>query len=215
MKELTRRLLENSYGSYTDDSMEEDIPMNLEPTEIECVQIRVQVNRLQARFLCKDISKTLDKYVDNKKKLSRRRHQDIVALQTIISQDYETKEECILAIQPRLNQIKTGWFIFKIKSQLKSEVMDVIHIYNSDAVMMLSHELMTEISQYRILAHKYDAIRGDDIKELKLELTRTNEELDSLRKQYEVLLKAHHAKPRETSTTGQSLSSRLKGFWGK
>lgn len=213
MKELTRRLLDNSFASSTDDSMEDDIPMNYEPTEIDCAQVRVQVNRLVAKSVCRDISKALDKYVDTRKKLSRRRHQDIVALQAIVSKEYETKEHCILDIHARLNQVKTGWFIFKGKSRLKSEIMAVIHIYNSDAVLMLSHELMTEISQYKILANKYEAIRGEDIQELRLELKSTSAELDDLRKQYEALLKAQ-TKSREVNA-GQSFTSRIKGFLGK
>jgi hypothetical protein len=89
----------------------------------------------------------------------------------------------------------------------------VIDTYKSNAVNKLSHELMREMWDHKLLLKKYDFIKGEDIEEVKQELNRVRDELTALKKQYEAPSKPTQKIQSLPSSTG-GFASRLKGIFG-
>lgn len=197
-------------SSFEDDTFEDDYPVNYQLSEAENAEIQIHINRREVKHFCDDISDGLLQYLNERKKLSRQRHQDVAALRYIVADSYKyrTKEECMILIRERLDRVKTGWFIFRGNSRLRTIVYEIMAIHKSPLANKLRQDLIMEMQAHKLLLKKYTAIQGDSIVELKRELSQ-------LRLDYAALKKQGNSDVSEKSSTVHTLAAKFMGVFSK
>ncbi|HEV2613870.1 MAG TPA: hypothetical protein VGV92_04075 [Gammaproteobacteria bacterium] len=209
-----RLIADSSFEDETYD--DESAPIiNYDLSEAENAQIQIQVRLLLLKHFCADISAGLTRYVDERKKLTRARQQDVNAIKTIISepQRFQSKEECMMAIQERLRRVKTGWFLFSGGSRMRTIIFEIIVIHSSPAIAHISQDLEIEKQAHRVLLKRYDFIKGDDIEELKREILHLREQGELMQKQLGTYTKSQERVEAKSSSSPQSFAARIKSLF--
>lgn len=190
-------------SSYEDESFDDNYPIHYQLNEAENANIQVQMNKLEIKHFCDDISDGLIQYVSERKKLSRQRHQDVSALRCIVADShiYRAKEECMIVIRQRLDRVKTGWFIFRGNSRLRTIIYSIISLHNSTVANKLRQDLIREMQSHQLLLKKYQLIQGDSVIELRCELAQ--------------LKKQESPQVADKSSTVHTLAAKFMGVFSK
>lgn len=196
-------------SSFDDESMEEFDPTRRQLNEAENAHIQVMMNLLEVKIFCEDLALGIRHYIDSRKKISRRRQQDINALGAIIADrnHYHTKEECMMHVRERLERVQSGWFIFRGNSLLRDTLLDTMKTHQSSTVARFRRELMHEYQAHKITLNRFAFVNGENIETLKQEVVQ-------LRHIIEKHQGAASSNTTEKPERTQSLASRLKNVFG-
>lgn len=168
-------------SSFDDISDPEDVFfINHDLSQAENAHIQLSVNRLEIKLLCGALSDGMERYRSQRKKISRRRMQDVSAIRHIIScgLEYKTKEECMMVVQQRLEQFRTGWFIFRGQSVLRNILVEIMKEHRSGITKELRLELIREMQAHKATQKRYDFVQGDTVEELKREVIQLRKRLE-------------------------------------
>ncbi len=191
-------------------SAEDLFVIHYDLSQAENAHIQLNVNRLEVRLLCEALDAGILRYKDQRKKMTRRRMQDVNSVRSIIANDthYKTKEECMIVVQQRLEQFRTGWFIFRGKSLLRNILLEIMQEHRSSITKDLRLELVREMQAHKAMQKRYDFIQGDTLEDLKREVIQ-------LRRQLEKHEPQHSINPNAPLVSDSGFVGRLRNMFGK
>ena len=162
--------------------------INYDLSQAENAHIQININRLEIGLLCDALDEGILRYKDQRKKMTRRRMQDVNAIRNIIanSQQYKTKEECMIIVQQRLEQFRTGWLIFRGTSLLRNILVGIMQEHRSPITQNLRLELMKEMQAHKVTQKRYDFVQGEAVEDLKRDVIQLRRRLEKYEPQLSV-----------------------------
>lgn len=176
-----------SDASYSNDEAtdhEEDVMLDDDLSTLDKARVQFFINALEVKHFCDDIAYGIDAYREQvNSKLSRKRQLNLNSLEDIISEPklHATKEACMMLIKEQLDKMKTGFLMFKGKSRLRSIMLDIIATHSSSQLKRAREDLMHEMCAHRKLIKKYNAIKGEDLEQLKHDLAAAHSEIEDFK----------------------------------
>ena len=184
--------------------------INYDLSQAENAHIQINLNRLEIKLLCDALDEGILRYKDQRKKMTRRRMQDVNAIRNIIANgpQYKTKEECMVMVQQRLEQFRTGWFIFRGTSLLRNILVEIMQEHRSPITKNLRLELMKEMQAHKVIQKRYDFVQGEAVEDLKRDVIQLRRRLEKYEPQLSV-----NANMEPVNQAG--LVDRIRNIFGK
>lgn len=122
--------------------------------------------------ICNDVFQELCRYRALKNhKISRHRRLDLSALEELVANPagYFNRESCVATIRQRVTRIKTPWYRFSKKSQLRNMILEILIIHDLPQLKKARDDLEAEMRSH------------EDIAKLRSELTKAKRTIEILK----------------------------------